>query len=245
VKSNNTVLVEILTQARSLNSLGKKGLAVFDLDSTLFDVSPRLQKILHDYAADPVHQKQFPESTKIVSQVETLKSDWGIKQSLIRAGLADHSSEFHHSVREFWIQHFFSNFYLQFDKPFEGAVEFVTSLENLGIEIMYLTGRDRAGMLSGTIETLTKWKFPLKEANLFLKPVKGMDDAQFKVDWFLSLPPEKYEQIWFFENEPVNVNLIRDHLKHVDIIFFESTHSGKSEPPSDLPKIFHYVMEEN
>lgn len=239
-------LRQIVHKIKELQQNDLKSLIVFDLDSTLFDVSPRLQQILHDFAYRPENQKLYPESCEVLKTIEMQRSDWGIRNALIRAGLDQHSSEFHKAVKQYWIDSFFTNHYLQYDRPYAGAVEFVQKVAQLGTEIVYLSGRDRPGMEKGTIEVLEKWKFPLdgKKAKVALKPQKGLDDAEFKRDWFLAIPREAFAQVWFFENEPLNVNAIRAHFDHIDIIFFESTHAGKAEPPSDLPKIFHFMMED-
>jgi hypothetical protein len=237
-------LQKILTKIEELRASGGRTLVVFDLDSTLFDVSPRLKKILHDFAEVPENQIRFPEAVEILKKIETFRSDWGIKNAVIRAGLDSHHPEFHEAMRQFWVQHFFSNEYLHFDIPYEGAVEYVQTLHQLDADIVYLTGRDVHRMGRGSEETLRKWNFPVDaQAQLVLKPQKGMDDAEFKSNWFADLPKEKYSQIWFFENEPVNVNLVRLQHQHVEIVFFESTHSGKAEAPSDLPRVINFLIQ--
>ena len=47
---NSSNLNEILKNAMRLASQNKRTLAVFDLDSTLFNVSTRTQKILQEFA---------------------------------------------------------------------------------------------------------------------------------------------------------------------------------------------------
>ncbi len=238
------LLRQILNKISDLQSQGKKSLAVFDLDSTLFDVSPRLQQILVDFALHPAHKKQFPEQVQLFKNIRTERKDWGIKNALERAGLDKHHPEFLTAVRDFWIERFFANEYLQYDLPFDGAVEYVTSVANLGAEVVYLTGRDVQRMGAGSALTLKKWGFPLDniQTHLVLKPHKDLDDAQFKTDWFASLPENKFSDVWFFENEPVNIHHLREQLPHVNVIFFESTHAGKAEPPVDIPAIMHFLM---
>lgn len=237
-------LQTLLEKARELTRENKRGLAVFDLDSTLFNVSPRLTKILHDFADHPDFQKQFPESAKILKTLSTQRSDWGIKQSLIRAGLDQHHPEFHQAIRDFWRQHFFSDAYLHYDTPYEGAVEYVQALVKENIDIVYLTGRDVQRMGKGSREVLLKWNFPLndKQSSLALKPEKGLDDAQFKSDWFTGHDLSKYQTVWFFENEPVNIHKIREDHPEIEVVFFSSTHSGRAEPPTDLPHIFDFLL---
>jgi hypothetical protein len=237
-------LRQILVRIDELQSQGQNCLAVFDLDSTLFDVSPRLQRILLDFAADPAHQKKFPEQIRLFKGIQTERKDWGIKNALERAGLDGHPSEFQEAIRDFWHQRFFANEYLQYDLPYDGAVEYVNAVANRGAEVVYLTGRDVARMGGGSALTLKKWGFPLDDlqTQLVLKPHKDLDDAEFKTGWFAGVPEGKFADIWFFENEPVNIHHLRHELPHVKVIFFESTHAGKAAPPVDLPAIMHFLL---
>lgn len=239
-------LKKVLNQAAELQKSNQQTLAVFDLDSTLFDVSPRLERILHDFAELPETQKKYPETVFALRNAKTERTDWGIRQAIIRAGLHRQTTEFHEAVKNYWIASFFTNHYLQYDVVYPGAADYVRRLSNLGCDIIYLSGRDQTGMWDGTVEALKKHNFPLDpdHSQIVLKPVKGSDDAEFKRDWFLGIPQGKFAKIWFFENEPLNVNLIEQHLPEIDILFFESTHSGKAEIPAHLPKIFHFLTDE-
>ena len=252
------ILRQILVKAEECQKSGQNCLAVFDLDSTLFDVSPRLQQILKEYAETPEHQRLFPEQIPLVAKARTARSDWGFKKALMRAGMDGEHPAFERHLKDFWGDRFFSHKYLDYDVPYEGAVEYVQKLHQLGCEIVYLTGRDVARMGKGTREVLEKWKFPLSSGGtkvtpvanpiyqgpLVLKPHLSMDDAQFKTDYFAALPSGHNTVVWFFENEPVNVNLVRDEHSHVEIVFFDSTHSGQANEPGDLPRILHYLLED-
>lgn len=239
-------LRQILVRIRDNRSQNLDSLVVFDLDSTLFDVGPRLERILIDFAQEPENQKRFPEQVKHFKNIKIERRDWGFKNSLVRAGLDGHHPEFKKEVHDYWYKTFFSNEYLHFDIPYRGAVEYVQKLAQAGAEIVYLTGRDIHRMEKGSLEVLQKWHFPLDGVNsrLVLKPHKEMDDAQFKSDWFLNVPENKHKNIWFFENEPVNIKLIREHAPQIEIIFFDSTHSGRAQPPEDLPSIMHFLLDE-
>lgn len=240
------VLQKIIDQAEDLSGQGKPVLAVFDLDSTLFDVGPRLEKILIEFSEIPENQKDFPDQVKHFKNIRIERRDWGIKDSLIRAGLDGHHPEFQEKVRDYWKRTFFSNEYLHYDKPYPGATKFVQALAETGVHIVYLTGRDVHRMGQGSHDVLLKWKFPLdeKKSRLVLKPYKEMDDSLFKCDWFKKLHPEEYTKIWFFENEPVNINLIRKECPAVEIIFFDSTHSRQQQAPEDIPAIMHFLLDE-
>lgn len=78
---------------------------------------------------------------------------------------------------------------------------------------------------------------------MVLKSREKLDDAKFKSDFFAAIPDGKYQNIWLFENEPTNIRLVRMEHSHVEVVFFDSTHSGQHEPPVDLPKIMHYLLD--
>ena len=114
-------------------------------------------------------------------------------------------------------------------------------LADTGCEINYLTGRDQKRMLKGTVEVLEKWGFPLSENSLFLKPAKEQDDELFKQEWFKELDHTRYKKIFFFENEPVNVNAILASHPEVEIIFLDTTHARKQEVSAPIKKIKNFT----
>ncbi len=226
-------------------------LAVFDLDSTLFDVSPRIQRILEELRDHPETLKQYPDVIPHLKDVKTHRSDWGIKAALTRAfekiKPLPHRN-FHHHARDFWAKHFFSNEYLHFDHPVEGAVEFVNLLHGMGVEIAYLTGRDWDRMGPGTVEVLKKWKLPTPDDStaespirLAMKPVAGSDDSVYKCGWFESIKPHAYSRILFFENEPKILHSVREHHPEIEIFFLQTTHSGKAEPDQAWTTISNFL----
>ncbi|MEZ4873822.1 MAG: HAD family hydrolase [Bdellovibrionales bacterium] len=211
-------------------------LCVFDLDSTLFDVSPRSQFILRQFAAEPHLSAQFPEEAEILGKIEVHSRDWGIKQALQRHNVKS-TVEFFDTVRKYWIEKLFSSEFLHLDTPYEGAIEYVNELHRLGAKIHYLTGRDAPRMEEGTRRSLSQHGFPLDEEHLLiLKPETQMNDAEFKVQVFQEYV-NNYKDIWLFENEPVNINLIQGQFPQVKIIFMDSTHSGRETINSNVHTI--------
>lgn len=236
------ILLQILTEAARLRERGEPALMVFDLDSTLFDVSPRIQRILHDFAGQPEIQALDPASAAILAGLKTERQDWGIRTAVERAGLHVKNPELVNRAREYWIQNFFSNSYLRFDHPLEGAVRFVQFAERLDVSLVYLTGRDTSKMLSGSLEALRAHQFPLSTDGheLVMKPAaidSRIEDHVFKEQWFAAIPKQKYSKIWFFENEPVNLQKIRTGHPEVELIFVDTTHSRKMASPLDLATI--------
>ncbi len=57
---------------------------VFDLDSTLFCVSPRTESILRRLAGEAEFRAEFADAAAILKDVTVLPSDWGVKSVLER-----------------------------------------------------------------------------------------------------------------------------------------------------------------
>lgn len=238
MKNQSLILNNVLETAK--RHIEKKGTfkAIFDLDSTLFDVNPRIQKILNDFGNDNAVQAQYPEAARILSSVTDLKKTYKLKDQIIHIGLHQQPADFYSKLLAFWKQHFFGNEYLKYDQPYEGAIEFVKEIYSLGAKVIYLTGRDVVRMGAGTEAQILQWDLPLNNrAWLGMKPNKDMDDALFKLEYLQKLPRDGVD-IWFFENEPANIELVLKDAQHVKIIYFDSYHSETAEPPGEhIPRI--------
>ncbi len=212
-------------------------ICVFDLDSTIFNVSPRSEKILHEFAIDD----QFPELLKI----SVLATDWGVYEALLRAGLIkSENEELHQKLKRAWNEKFFSHEYLHYDVPYLGAIHFVQSLAAAGVSIHYLTGRDVFRMGQGTSEVLRKWGLPYRPEQIHLKPNKDLDDHLFKLEWMKKLAADHpTSNIYLFENEPVNINLIGSELPEVRMIYMNTTHSRRDSVRVPHFEIFNYTIE--
>ncbi len=230
---NSSNLNEILKTTREIAAQNGRTMAVFDLDSTLFNVSTRTQKILEEFA----HEHAVEE----LKSIEVLHTDWGVKESLMRKGYnqEDHT-QLHTQLKDFWFERFFSNAYLHYDVPYPGAIEFVQELEHAGAEIFYLTGRDVLRMGTGSKDVLLKWGFPCRSEQLILKPHRSMDDELFKRDWFIQRDRSAFQKVYFFENEPVNINAVLKHCPDVEIIFLDTTHARKQTVTAPIQRIPHF-----
>lgn len=209
---------------------------IFDLDSTLFCVSPRTQAILRTLGEELDFTQRQAELSELLRNVEVLPTDWGIRTVLERSK-AQAPIEVFKEVRNYWRTHFFANHYLDKDTIYPAANEYVRHLHDLGAEILYLTGRSQGSMQEGTKRMLTHWGFPFfSDAKLFMKPSDVESDEGFKAEVLKDLV-KHYSSIWFFENEPVIIEQIRAHVPQVHIVYMDSVHSGRALPPRDLPTI--------
>jgi hypothetical protein len=239
-----TILKKVISEIEQQFLDKKKPTLVFDLDSTLFDVTPRIGEILIAFESAHFHRLP-PSEQQALKEIQLQKGDWGLGDAVQRIGAERISKETQLLLKSFWREHFFSNAFLKFDRPFEGAVDFVNDLHALGANIYYLTGRDHLRMGPGSVESLIQHQFPLNEtsAKLVLKPKAGMDDSQYKLEWFQTNANQVNNgTIWFFENEPANIWPLIQHTPHVKVIFFDSTHSRRAQVPDHLPKITHFKI---
>lgn len=220
-----------------------RNVCVFDLDSTLFNVSPRTEKILHEYAEQ--------QNLSDLLAVRVGPNDWGIGEALLRHGYStEQAHDTFEDLKKFWRERFFSNDYLRYDIPSAGAVHFVHSLYKNKVEIHYLTGRDVHRMGVGTKATLLKWLFPLDDDRfLHLKPHRSIDDHEYKVNWVLDFQknnPQKH--IYFFENEPVNINRIFNSAaarETISLVHITTTHARKEDIAVPVFSIENFVIDED
>ncbi len=243
---NTDLLQKILkksAKAQHLSAESVRTTCVFDLDSTLFNVAPRTEQILKEYA-QLYDQQEF-------TNLKVHPKDWGLKEILIRQGYDFSASNFdniklHKKLVDFWSEKFFSNKYLHYDTPYLGAVHFVQTLCRKNIDVHFLTGRDIFRMGSGTYDVLLKWGFPiLTKSHLHLKPHKEIDDHKFKLDWVIDFKQKHPNtKIFFFENEPVNINAIGLKIKDIELVYMDSTHSRKETVFVPVTTIENFVLSE-
>lgn len=240
---NPTVLLDILETSRKGKAQGESSLLVFDLDSTLLDVSGRHHAVLRNFAQLKDIQHRFPQLLSKVEKLKITRHQWGIKDALMSAGVTSPPFLLEEGYK-YWSHSFFHNDYLVYDTPMMGAIEYTQNISQYA-DVVYLTGRDVERLGKGTIEQLKRHNFPLQKdlSNLFLKPHKSMVDANYKLDFFKNLLNQnKYEKIWFFDNDPRNLNLIVEHVPEIHCVFFKSAHPPGITPPSSIPHIHHFQI---
>ncbi len=223
------ILDHVLDRIQSFENPTRDFLCIFDLDSTLYDLTDRKQQILLSFLKQNENLAKFQDERTRLEAVEVRQNEFGIDQALERVGIsAKTHPEFYKLVYTFWEFYFFHNDFVKFDTTFAGAVEYVRKIDALGAQIIYLSGRDEPRMMAGTRLSLENSGFPVKKANIeiCLKPHSKISDHHFKLDFMLALE-SKYKEVWLFENEPVNINLIEKHCPNTKFVFIDSNHSGR------------------
>lgn len=209
----------------------REGLApsiLLDLDSTLFEVSPRTHRILQE--AGKKMRRKLPKSVSTaLMEIQADQVGYSIQDTLTNLGFAEDaiSSQAERKLSEFWEPRFFSNPYLIHDRPYKGASEFVQGLHRYGAHIVYLTGRHRREMEKGTRHNLLRDGFPLEDkTELHLKPSREMDDVEFKTEIALKVN-ETRPIVASFENEPRNIAGLMRVLPDALHVFVDTVCSTK------------------
>lgn len=221
----------------------KKPLFIFDIDSTLFNVSPRNQAIFDLFYSTTSEEKR--DLLKLSSKTKLTPKDWGLEPFLNI--LNSENSMLKKEVMDFWRLHFFAGTFLHADQPYPKALEWVKKLAERGGLIFYLTGRDDHRMRQGTLEQLKYWGFPLDEdKHLITKPQKGLKDGPYKREALKNIINKHSEHdLFFFDNEPaVLEHCLFPEKENYKLIYIESTHSNRSTPDPSWAKINAFSYDE-
>ncbi len=199
---------------------------IFDIDSTLFDVTPRNQEIVRHFAK---HSSLDETLKSLLLKFELNSDDWGIKPGLLRLLIEGNNEDLVKAIKKHWNTHFFSGDFLHLDEMYPGALIFVKKLDLIS-PVYYLTGRDIKRMGVGTYTQLKNTGFPISDHRnkLILKPDQEMLDHKYKLDEILELKNE-FSEIHFFENEPVILNTVWDQSPDIKLYYIDSVNSGRAE----------------
>ena len=180
-----------------------------DMDGTLFDNRPRTLAILHSFAM--TYRLSLPELLPAVNKLTVDDLHYTPSQAVDALGLP--VSDLGEKFVDFWRQRFFTNSVQALDHVEPGAAEFAHRLVDAGLGVVYLTGRDRPGMMHGVLQSLDAHGFPLMSAQtqVVLKPDFHMDDVAFKRVALAELK-KNGPLVGLIDNEPGIVNMALDVL---------------------------------
>ncbi|MCJ8278025.1 MAG: HAD family hydrolase [Bdellovibrionales bacterium] len=224
------------------NSSETTKLIILDIDSTLVTTYQRNQAILNLFCKEM--REDYPEESQRLSGAQCQLGDYGYFTALERLSVPPQDPVFMAELQNFWRKHFFSNKFLHEDVPAPGAVDFVNRISNEKIPFVYLTGRYKERMWEGTLSSLKHRGFPINEEILILKEDLSLSDGLYK-SMAIERLKDKYKdhQLWIIDNEPAILNqTLKDH-PDVQLVWFESCHSGREEPPQSVRTIqdFKYL----
>lgn len=230
------VLSAALARARAA---APRGVAVFDLDSTLLDNRPRQARILQDYG------RTVGVSELLEARPEHWKS-WSIADALRELGLPPAEIELHVGpVRAFWRDWFFTSAYCRLDVPVPGAPEFVHEVLRAGATIAYVSGRG-SGMRNGTCETFRQHGLPLPDGarvHLYLKPRPELHDDAWKLEAIAEVN-RLGPVVLAFDNEPTHVNGYAEAWPEAMVVHLDRDHSERPvEVRAGIPKVVDFVRQ--
>ena len=191
----------VLSQTERLVDEGRLPIAVFDLDSTLFNTAGRHLKILQDFA------DEVPELAPIVAEIDHHEFGWSVAGPLRSRGIDD--PVILAQLSRFWFERFFTDDYVLHDRPSLGGPDFVNAFWERGGLVYYLTGRDVIGMAQGTTKALIAANYPYYRGRtvLHLKPTFEEPDKPFKDEAIAEIRSYRGDVVATFENEPGNANM--------------------------------------
>jgi len=230
------VLTALLEKVQSARAAGKKPIVIFDLDETLLNSRIRALRILKDIAFRQDISEGFPsEADQIMRMGYSDIRAWimDLPEILSRAGIQN--PRFTERIENLYADAYLSNKFCALDWVEPGAVQYVKKLSGLGAHIAYLTGRNRPGMSVCTEEALRKNGFPLgasENASLTMKSKRALDDAEFKKKALASIA-QLGQVVGGFDNEPANVNALKEAFPDALIVFLDTMHSNRPDQPGN------------
>ncbi len=246
-ESSQEVLMKVIEKTQAVLEQKKLPIVVFDLDSTLFDVSSRSFEILREWLT----HKETSTFEQTRAQLKDLKVNdmgysledvWNKKNVPLEEAPFDHHLK---HAKQFWRKRFFSNEYVKHDVPTEGAIDFVKKLHEMGAKVVYLTGRDVPLMSFGTFDQLKQHGLPIEtdRTRLILKPKRHLDDLEFKTQ-IAKLIQEWGVVVASFENEPKNLVAMASAFSPETLnVFIETVSSDHPAPRGkNIYRIQNFLM---
>ncbi len=209
--SARRVLDRLLAAAEveSKRANGRRAWVALDMDGTLFDNRPRTLAILHSFAM--AHREPVPELLTAVQKLTLDDLHYTPSQAVDALNLPQR--DLGERFVDYWRQRFFTNSFQPLDHVEPGAAEFAHRLVDAGLGVVYLTGRDRPGMMHGVLQSLDAHGFPLMspQTQVVLKPEFQHDDVAFKREALGELA-KNGPLVGLVDNEPGIVNMALEVL---------------------------------
>jgi hypothetical protein len=230
------VLAEVAEGAGRAFRNGRLPVAVFDLDDTLFHNSPRTQRILREILIeDSSGPPQFPPEFRAavleaLAAIGPLGFEYAVASTL-RAHGVPAGPGLDRLMLE-WKPRFFSDLYMEEDRPIDGASDAVRALHAGGCVISYVSGRHVGGMLQGTVRSLETHRFPVGcvGTELLLKPRIEVEDDAFKRDACVYLA-RRGPVVAVFENDPRQLNTYLAVFPEATGVWLDTRRPPDSPPP--------------
>lgn len=220
----------LAAKADEVRTAGEKAVIIYDLDATLFDNRHRIIAILAN-TLNTEKGHALPDDIREAVQSITIDDIHYLLSDTFRSkGITDEAVI--QWFQDEWFKRFFTNDYVVFDVPTNGAPDYVEQLKQRGATTVYLTGRDTPGMREGTLASLEEHNFPMPdEENVFLitKPTFEQPDTDYKQE-AISQIKEIGTVIGVLDNEPKPMNILARAFPSALAVFMDTMHSPDLEP---------------
>ena len=220
----------VAAAARPTAATGReRAWVALDMDGTLFDNRPRTLAILHSFAM--AHRQALPELLAAVQKLTLDDLHYAPAQAIDALNLPE--PDLGERFVSYWRQRFFTNSYQALDHVEAGAAEFAHRLVDAGLGVVYLTGRDRPGMMHGVLQSLDVHGFPLMspQTQVVLKPDFHSDDIAFKREALRELAKNGH-LVGLIDNEPGIVNMALAAMPTMHCVRI-LRHHAPNPPPLD------------
>ena len=211
--------------AEAATASGGLAVGVFDLDGCLFDTRHRQIQILRELGS----REGLPELYRVAPEHFV---GWDLAATLAAAGLSEaRAQQLYPTVRAAFDAHFFQGDYALYDHAMPGAAGLVWRCHQVGLRIVYLTGRHEQ-MRAATETALRRHGFPPCEGHtrLIMKPDLSTADLDFKAEALRELHLLGTPAL-FLDNEPSNVNHFADEHPDALVVWVETDHSPRPVGP--------------
>jgi hypothetical protein len=213
------VLQRVLDAIAAARGMEVPTVVVFGLDGTLYDSRPRTLHILMEYAE--VVRAEYPDVAEALDRLGAESIHPLLSDTLRECGLAH--ADLVRDVTNFWRERFYSDEYVAYDEPAEGAADYVSSCHEAGATVVYLACRDIPAMLLGTVAALRDHSFPLAVpgVELVAKPDATMSDEAFLRS---SIPTLSRcgPVVGFFDSFPTSCNIARREFPEAHVALVET-----------------------
>jgi phosphoglycolate phosphatase-like HAD superfamily hydrolase len=215
--------------AESVIDTGNTPYAIIDLDGTLVDYGMRTFR-LFEKALEIIQPSR--EVVNLVKSIRPEDYNYFPGDDFVRVGITD--KQVIKQLTDYWDKYYFSNEYLEHDRPRPGAYEFLLNLLKLKINVIYLTSRDYENMGEGTRAWLYEHRF-LKAMDC-TRTLMMKTDLKFKNFESKAANCERIamlgQPVLIIDNEPVDLEAVSNYFPGAITVLIEGLNSGK---PAVLP----------
>ena len=243
-EGNQELLHSVRADAIARVKAGERATVVFDLDETGIDNRFGTAAMLLGKGGwvNRPESAAFPRARQALlalklSQIRIMADD-----IFVAAGIAD-EKEAMKSVDDFLYKRIHTAAKAEmYGAPYPGFVEYVRSLHEAGVRIVYLTGRPAGAQTTGTADMLKLFGLPLDDNALLFLREERIPTPKFKTGVIKRMMSEDSARIVaIFENEPENLIEMDGCRSGAKLVFVDTDFSRvPAQPASGWYRLRHW-----